>query len=67
MITYILIGIAFMFLIEHLTNLSRFKKYSTMYPKAYIEFGFWERVIGVLCWPLLLGIFFYNFFKAYFE
>ena len=29
--------------------------------------GFWEIIIGVSLWPLLLGIFLYNFFKAYFK
>ena len=60
---YIVIGVIFVFLLEYFTSKDRFKKYSDMYPKAYIEFGFWERVIGVLCWPILLGIFIYNFFN----
>ena len=29
--------------------------------------GFWEIIIGGSLWPLLLGIFLYNFFKAYFK
>ena len=67
MMIYILIGIVFMFLIEHLTRLSKVKKLQKSYPKAFIEFGFWEIFIGILCWPILLGVFLYNFFKAYFE
>ena len=67
MIIYILIGIAFMFLLEYFTSLNRFKKYSNMYPKAYIEFGFWERTIGILFWPVLMGVFLYNFFKQLFK
>ena len=39
------------------SGLDRFKKYSTMYPKAHVGLGFWERVVGVLCWPILLGVF----------
>ncbi len=66
MMIYILIGIVFMFLIEHLTRLSKVKKLQKSYPKAFIEFGFWERFIGILCWPVLLGVFLYNFFKSYF-
>ena len=61
--SYILIGVIFLFLLEYFTSLDRFKKYSTMYPKAHVGLGFWERVVGVLCWPILLGVFFYNFFK----
>ena len=65
MITYILIGIIFMFLIEHVTRLIE-KKHKKKYPKAFIEFGFWERLVGILCWPVLLVVFIYNFFKQYF-
>jgi len=67
MIKYILIGIALMFLLEYFTNSSNFKKYEKKYPKAFIKFGAAERVIGILCWPVLLGVFLYNFFKAYFK
>ena len=56
-----------MFLIEHLTRLSKVKKLQKSYPKAFIKFGFWERLVGILCWPILLGVFLYNFFKEYFK
>ena len=65
MITYILIGIVFMFFIEQLTRLNKIKKYKKNYPKAFIEFGFWERMLGILFWPILLGVFLYNFIKSY--
>ena len=64
MIVYILIGVAFMFLLEHFTSLKIFKKYVKTNPKAYIGFGFWERIIGILFWPVWLGVFLYNFFKT---
>ena len=67
MITYILIGILFIFLLEYFTSLDRFKKYSNTHPKAYIEFGFWERAIGILFWPVCLGVFLYNFFKQLYK
>ena len=54
-----------MFLIEHVTRLIE-KKHKKKYPKALIEFGFWERLVGILCWPVLLVVFIYNFFKQYF-
>ena len=66
MIIYILIGIVFMFLMEHITRLIR-KEYKPKYPKAFIEFGFWERLVGILCWPVLLVVFIYNFFKQFFK
>ena len=52
-----------MFLLEYLTSLSRFQKYTEVNPKAFENFGFWERIIGILFWPVCLGVFFYNFFK----
>ena len=67
MIIYILTGILFIFLLEQFTSLSKFKKYSKVYPKAYVKFSFWERFIGVLGWPILLGVFCYNFFKQLFK
>ena len=67
MMTYILIGIVFMFLIEHIARLNKVKNLQKAYPKAFTEFGFWERLIGILCWPVLLWVFLYNFFKQYFK
>ena len=67
MITYILIGIAFMFLFECFASSNKTKKYYKKVNKSYKEFGFWEIIIGGSLWPLLLGIFLYNFFKAYFK
>ena len=63
MITNILIGVVLMFLLEHFTRLKKFKKYIKSQPKSFEDFGLWERVIGILFWPILLGIFLYNFFK----
>ena len=60
MITYILIGIIFMFLVEYSTQNKTIKKHL---PKP-LTFGFWERTIGILFWPVCLGIFLYNFFKT---
>ena len=63
MIIYILIGVLFMFLLEHFTTSKKFKKYIKTNPTAFKTFGFWERLMGILCWPLFLGIFSYSFFK----
>ena len=52
-----------MFLLEHFTSLDVYKKYTKTNPNAFESFGFWERVVGVLFWPILLGVFLYNFFK----
>ena len=52
-----------MFLLEHFTSLDRYKIYIKTNPNAFESFGFWERVIGILFWPILLGVFLYNFFK----
>ena len=63
MITYILIGVVFMFLLEHFTSLKRFKKYAKTNSNVIKSFGVRERIIGILCWPVLLGVFSYNLIK----
>ena len=66
MITYILIGIAFMFCIEYLLNMDSIKERMTT--TSDIEDMIWtKRIIGVLFWPVWLGIFIYNFLTSYFE
>ena len=49
-----------MFLVEYSTQNKTIKKHL---PKP-LTFGFWERTIGILFWPVCLGIFLYNFFKT---
>ena len=63
MITYILIGIAFMFCIEFLLNTN----YMQEKLDVNYSFGWVERTVGILFWPVCLGIFLYNFFKTYFN
>ena len=66
MITYILLGIAFMFCIEYLLSMDSIKERMTT--TSDIEDMIWtKRIIGVLFWPVCLGIFLYNFFKEYFK
>ena len=66
MITYILLGIAFMFCIEYLLNMDSIKERMTT--TSDIEDMIWtKRIIGVLFWPVWLGIFIYNFLTSYFE
>ena len=62
MITYILIGIAFMFCVEYIVNSGTFKK-TLKLNKTNFPIGWKERTIGIFTWPLLVGIFLYNFFK----
>ena len=63
-INYLFIGVVFMVIVEYLLNRSDIQKHiNTKIPNL----GFWEIIIGVSLWPLLLGIFLYNFFKAYFK
>ena len=66
-ITYILIGIFFMFTLEFFINSKWVKRYSKKYPRIEADFGFWERTLGIIFWPLCLGVFLYNFFKEYFK
>ena len=64
MMTYIFIGIVFMFFVEFLTKSNIIKE--TLKTKN-IEIGFLERILGILFWPICLGIFLYNFFKQLFK
>ena len=61
MITYILTGVAFMFCVEFLLSKEIFKKH------VPTRLGNKERIIGILTWPVWLGVFLYNFFKEYFK
>ena len=61
MIIYILIGIFFMFCIEFLLSKENFKK------QISTNLGTTERVLGILFWPICLGVFLYNFFKTFFK
>ena len=66
MITYILIGIAFMFCIEYLLNLESIKK--RMSVKHNLNNMIWtQRFIGVTLWPVWLGVFSYSFFIEFFK
>ena len=65
MITYILIGILFMFFIDFFTHSKYYKEFEKTNPKAKINFGFLERFFGVILWPVCLGIFLYNFSKHF--
>ena len=57
MMTYILIGIIFMFCVEFLLSKDKFNQHIS------ITLGWKERIMGILFWPVCVGIFFYNFFK----
>ena len=60
MMIYILIGILFMFCIEYLLSKESIQQQFTYSPNI----GWMERIIGVIFWPICLGIFLYNFFKT---
>jgi predicted Na+-dependent transporter len=58
--TYIIIGVIFMFSFEYFLKSEKVKKNINLRVK---DFDIFERVIGILLWPLYLGVFLYNFFK----
>ena len=69
MITYILIGIVFMFCIERLSYTDTFKKHIAR-KKININdpaIGWMERFIGILFWPICFGYFLHAFIKQYFK
>ena len=56
-LNYLFLGVIFMFLIEYSSTTKKFKKHLS----TPIKFGLWERVIGILFWPICLGVFIYYF------
>ena len=62
--TYFLLGVLFMFSMDvFLKSKPAQKHINTKIP----NFGFWEIIIGISLWPLLIVIFLYNFFKQLFK
>ena len=60
---YILLGILFTMLLEAISGLESIKSHLS---KEH-QFSFLERIFSILCWPILLIVFLYNFFKTYFD
>ena len=58
-----------MFCVEYFTNTKSYKRIENkMSPKlSYKEFGLGERIVGIILWPIWLGVFLYNFFKQLFK
>ena len=67
MITYIVIGIVFMFCVEWGSNTDSFKNHMLYKNNTRIEIGWAERFMGIFFWPICLGVFLYNFFKQYYK
>ena len=62
-LNYFLVGVVFTFILESLSTSDFLKDHV----KSKISFGFLERLASVFLWPVLLGIFLYNFFKQLFK
>ena len=58
-----------MFIIEYLLNSKSYKRVQSKIKPELIDFEINNsaRIIGVLFWPVCLGIFLYNFFKQIFK
>ena len=67
MMTYILIGIVFMFFVEWSTGTDTFKRHIISKGNLPMIMGWKERFIGVFFWPICLGIFKYHFLKQIFK
>lgn len=69
MMTYILIGIFFMFTLEYGANTQKFREIVKIdYPNLHnFQITWGMRIIGILLWPFCLAIFLYNFFKQFFK
>ena len=64
LINYFFIGFIFTFLVDTLIGLKSIKNHPKM--KDYI-WGWNERIIGILFWPVCLCVFLYNFLKEFFK
>ena len=58
-----------MFFLELLMSTKKYKLIQKKFKPKFntVEIGWIERTIGILFWPLCLGIFLYNFFKEIFK
>ena len=63
LMNYLFIGVVLMFCIEYSLNTKYVKGKLTSIPTI----GGTERIIGILLWPVCLGIFLYSFFKEFFK
>ena len=67
MITYILIGIAFMFCVEWGMTTNTFKEHMNFKGSTPMKIGLAERIMGISFLPIFVTVFLYNFFKEYFR
>jgi uncharacterized protein YybS (DUF2232 family) len=56
---YFLIGIIFTFIIDLCLN-----KYREQHILRYIDWGWGQRILCIITWPIGLGLFFYYYFKS---
>ena len=63
-LNYIFIGFVFIFFIDWLLNIDRIKKHPLMVNQTW---GWSERTICILIWPLAILVFLVSFFKTYFD
>ena len=62
-VTYLLIGAAFTFLVDSATRTKMFK----ITNKTSKYFNNTERIVCILIWPVTLSVFLYAFIKTYFN
>ena len=56
-----------MLYIELFLNSDTFNQYNKLNKTAKVSLDFWSRIIGVLFWPICLGIFMYHFIKEFYK
>ena len=62
-ISYLLIGVIFTFLLDFISD--RLKNNPHMIETP--EWGWKTRIVSIIFWPIMLGVFTYNFIKIYFK
>ena len=64
LLNYIFIGFSFTFIVDFILNLESMKKHPKM---RNLIWGWNERIVGILFWPIAIIIFSISFIKSYFR
>ena len=63
MLYYVVIGISFMFLLEHSTE--RSKEVMEYYGEEVPKFNWFDRIFNIILWPITLGVFLKHVFEIF--
>ena len=64
LLTYIAIGTMFMFSVDMFLRTKTFNKFA---PNPDVKMRNKDRIVGILLWPVMVAIFLWSFFAAWFR